>query len=210
MTNAGSGTARYVRFYNASETAECLIRDNGGSSVSSLQILPGGTATMVVEANLVRPNSAAGSNLGNATYYWNDVSYKTLTDRGCLALIPAWELGDGRRVSNVEALRQLRAHPTERTIYGEVKLDYASVPKHSQKMAPLAEDDIYEDDPEDRDERGKPKRKLKHKKGDRMGEDGVEMTALFSVMIGAIREQADQIASLQATVAGLQTKLLKH
>jgi hypothetical protein len=204
MTNNGGGTARYLRLYNASETAECLIRDNGGSSVSSLQFLPGGAATMVVESGLVRPNSAAGSNLGNATYYWNDVSYKTLTDRGCLALIPKWELGDGRRVSNVEALLALRAHPAEKTVYGEVKLDYASVPRHSHKPAPVAEEDIYEDDPEERDAHGKPTRKLKHRKGDKMGEDGVEMTALFSVMIGALREQAEAITALQAEIAALK------
>ncbi len=32
---------------------------------------------------VVRPLNAAGDNLGDATYYWNDVSYKSLSDRGC-------------------------------------------------------------------------------------------------------------------------------
>lgn len=205
-----ASTARYLRLYNANGSNECLIRDGGGAGVSSFQVAPGGTISLVVEANLVRPNTAGTQNLGNATHYWNDVSYKTLTDRGCLALIDTWELPDGRKVSNTQALLELRPHVADKTIYGETKLDYRTVVKHSRKDAPVAEEDIYEDDPQDRDGQGRPKRKLKHKKGDRMGEDGVEMTALFSVMIGAIREQANEIAALQATVANLQSKILKH
>jgi len=47
----GSGTARYLRLYNASANNETLIRDGGGSGVASLQIAPGGTLTLTVEAS---------------------------------------------------------------------------------------------------------------------------------------------------------------
>jgi len=49
------GTASYARFYNASSTNECLIRDNGGSGVSSLEVAPAGVlaATFRQGANIL-------------------------------------------------------------------------------------------------------------------------------------------------------------
>lgn len=140
----------------------------------------------------VVPGAAGTQNLGTAALYWNDVSYKTITDRGCLALIDKWEMPDGRKLSNLQVLRELRAHETDKTIYGETKLDYDYVPKHSKKTAPIAEEDT------ELDVIGPDGKKLKFKKGEKMGSDGVEMTSMFSVMIGAIRELAGQVEKLQA------------
>lgn len=137
------------------------------------------------------PLTAGTLNLGNAVAYMNDVSYKTLTDRGCIAVVPFWDTLDGKRVTNLDAIRAMRAHPTEKTIYGEVKLDYASVPKHAHKPAQIATDDIELDIV---DANGKPK---KYKKGEKIGEDGVEMTSIFSMMLGAIRELAVEVDSLK-------------
>lgn len=144
------------------------------------------------------PGTTGTQNLGTAAQYWNDVSYKTLTDRGCLAFIDQWEMPDGRRLSATEAFEELRPHPTEKTIYGEVKLDYSWVPKHSHKPAPIAAEDIYEPDLTDLDENDQPKHKRKHRKGDKMGADGVEMTALLSMQMGVIRDLIARVKKLEA------------
>lgn len=146
------------------------------------------------------PSGAGALNLGNSVAYMNDVSYKTLTDRGCLAFIPEWELNDGRKVSNLQAIREMTPHPTEKTVYGEIKLDYASVPKHSYKKADIAQEDT------ELDIIGPDGKKLKFKKGEQIGSDGVEMTSMFSIMLGSIREMADMIDTLQAKIDRLENK----
>ena len=116
----------------------------------------------------LRPTSAAGANLGDATFYWNDVSYKTLTDRGCLGWFDdGVEMPNGRIVSDVEALTLIQKHPTLETIYGVPRLDYSTMPRAVYKPA-----------------NGK-------------GEDGAETTALISIMIGAIRELGQRVTVLE-------------
>lgn len=148
----------------------------------------------------VVPSAAGTRNLGNASLYWNDVSYKTLTDRGCIAITPMWELPDGRRVSNLQVFRELKPHSAKKTIYGETMLDYTTVPVVSRKPAPIATEDVYEDiyelDPDDPGQ-SRQVRVLRWRKGEQMGEDGVEMTSLFSMMIGALRELAERVETLE-------------
>lgn len=148
---------------------------------------------LINSAGDLLPNGAGALSIGSAVAYVNDVSYKTLTDRGCLALIDSWEMLDGRKLSNLEVIRDMKAHATEKTIYGEVKLDYASVPRHSHKPAPIAD--------EDTEIGGK-----RFKKGQKVGEDGVEMTSMFSVMLGAIRELAGVNDSLVDRISKLEQK----
>jgi hypothetical protein len=175
------GTTGFIGFYT-NATLRVFVDNNGG----------------------LMPNTAGSQNLGNATTYWNDISYKTLTDRGCLAMIAKWATLDGRRISNLEALRELKPHATEKTIYGEVKLDYASVPKHAHKPAPIADEDTFEevDDPNT----AAKVKQLKYRKGEKMGADGVEMTAMFSMMIGAIRELADQNEALTTRLTMMEAR----
>lgn len=167
---------------------------NAGTAAEQLRITAAGH---------ILPKGTAGTqNLGDATNYFGDISYKTITDRGCLALIDEWELPDGRKVPATQVFQEMKVDPSKRTVYGEPMLDYATVPKHSRKAAPIATEDVYEDDPNDRGPDGKPKRKLKHRQGEKMGDDGVEMTSLFSQMIGAIRELTSRVAVLERGTNG--------
>lgn len=129
-------------------------------------------------------------NLGDATYYFNDISYKTLTDRGCLGWFDdGVELQNGTVVSDLEAISQIKKHPTEMTIYGSPKLDYKTFPKVCYKKA----DDGGKELP--RDEKDNPYNI--DKTGKKIySQDGIEMTSMFSIMIGAIKELNNKIEQL--------------
>lgn len=116
------------------------------------------------------PYSAGNYNLGTATLYWNDVSYKTLTDRGCLSSCDdGVELQDGRIVSDTEAIKAIKKRDDgKKTVYGMPMLDYKTFPKISYKPA--------------------------QKEGET---EGVEMTSMFSVMLGAIKELTLRIEKLE-------------
>lgn len=134
-------------------------------------------------------------NLGNAASYWNDVSYKTLTDRGCLGWFDEGvELRDGRKVSDVEALMNIKQHPTELTVYGVPRLDYKSMPKSVYRLAVDEKGNPYP-----RDENDKPYKDITSEKGKVRiyAEDGAETTALISIMIGAIKELNNRLNVLE-------------
>jgi hypothetical protein len=197
-----------IRFVTNTRTFGIITEGStGGTFPGQLAIYDytASAARLIVDSSgHVLPGGAGAQNLGNASQYWNDISYKTITDRGCLALISEWELMDGRKVSNLQVFREMKPHAKDKTIYGEVKLDYNSVPKHSHKPAPIAQEDVYED--VDGPEPGKKVKKLKHKKGEKVGEDGVEMTSIFSMMIGAIRELANENDALKSPLEKLEVK----
>lgn len=146
------------------------------------------------------PYGAGSYNLGGSTRYWNDVSYKTLTDRGCLGWFDEGvELQDGRVVSDVEALEAIQKHPTQKTIYGKPRLDYKTMPKVVYKPAADHEGNILKRDKDD-----KPYAMVevfdngKSKMVKTPAEDGAETTALLSIMLGAIKELSKRIKELEA------------
>lgn len=178
------------RFTLSNDTIELL--DSGGNVAITLRAAAcdfAGSGDLQNVGGNIYPSSAQSgtASLGISTNYWNDVSYKTLTDRGCLGWFDEGvELQDGRKVSDVEAIKNVRRHPSLNTVYGVPRLDYSSMPKAVYKPVPIAKKDIY-------DEKGK----LKYKKGEKIGEDGAETTALISIMFGAIKELAGRVEELE-------------
>jgi hypothetical protein len=153
---------------------------------------------LTVNGSIV-PKTATTGSLGDATYYWNDVSAKSFTDRGCLGSFDKGaKMPDGRIVSDIESLKLIKVEPKRLTTYGVPKLDYSSMPVVVYKPAPLAEKDIYEEVDS--------KKVLKFKKGEKMGEDGAELTALISIMIGAIKELDGKIESQQVKIEQLSAE----
>lgn len=147
------------------------VLGNGGGNVIDLAA----HTTEIVTNQTFSPSSAAGANLGNATRYWNDVSYKTLTDRGCLGWFDEGvEMQDGRVVSDVQALLEIKKDPQKTTVYGKPMLDYSSLPKAVYK-------------PVDREKEPN-------------GVEGAETTALISIMLGAIKELGVDVAALKKAV----------
>lgn len=146
------------------------------------------------------PGGAGTISSGNASLYWNDISYKTLTDRGCLPWCDdGVELVDGRRVSDLQALCQIKKHPTKKTGTGLPRLDYTSFPKHSFRRV----EDQFPEWRVERDSDGEPWHVKEN--GEKLkAEDGVEMTMLFGVMIGAFKEVSVQITDLSQRIEALE------
>ena len=153
-------------------------------------------------SGVVRPESGDTVDLGNATTFWNDVSYKTLTDRGCLGWFDdGVELQDGTIVSDTEALLAIRKHPTKKTIYGKPMLDYSSLPKVVYKPATDGKGNLYK--------RGKDGEPLPFKEDGKevYPQDGAETTSLISIILGATKESALEIITLKKEIAQLKEQL---
>ena len=134
----------------------------------------GGNAArwVMTAAGHFNPVGAGSLSIGDASNYINDLSYKTLTDRGCLGWFDdGVEMPDGSRVRDVEALTLIKKHPTLQTVYGVPRLDYSTMPRAVYKPA-----------------NGK-------------GDDGAETTALISIMLGAIRELTLRIKELESNLS---------
>ena len=146
----------------------------------------------------VYPQTDSTYNLGNGTYYWNDVSYKTLTDRGCFGWFDdGVKLRDGRTVSDVEALKEIKKHPFKKTVYGSPRLDYKSMPEAVYKEPIVKKDEklIYD---EERDQFYIEYKDKKTKKVAKVRtEEGAELSALVSIMLGAIKELDTRISKLE-------------
>lgn len=128
------------------------------------------------------PASAGAINSGNATFYWNDISYKTLTDRGCLGWFDVGvELQDGTVVSDCESIAAIKKHPTKKTIYGVDMMDYRTFPKVAYKPADIKGNLL-------------PRDKHNEPIG---GQDGIEMTAMQSIMLGAIKELHNRLKKVE-------------
>ena len=144
------------------------------------------------------PPDGGTYNLGGADRYWGDVSYKTLTDRGCFGWYDEGVImRDGRRVSDTEALKEIKPHPTRKTPAGRARLDYASLPadvyvvpkRHDGTPFPYDEDtgEYYSEFIDKKT--GKMKRIP--------AQEGAETTALISILLGAIKELTTRLEALE-------------
>lgn len=142
----------------------------------------GTTSVLEISATNFVPLGAATLSTGDASNYWNDISYKTLTDRGCLPFCDdGVELMDGRIVSDTEAIRAIEKHPTKLTVHGLPMLNYKSFPKKAFRKAESRGVVLT------RDENDEPIG----------GADGIEMTMVFGVMLGAIKELTQRVEALE-------------
>ncbi len=141
--------------------------------------------------NNLLPDAAGTYNFGDASLYWNDVSYKTLTDRGCLPWCDEGvEMRDGTIVSDIDALCAIKKHPTKKTVHGLPMLDYESFPSKAYRQAD--KDGVLLP----RDKNGVPY--WTDRDGNiRQAADGIEMTMMFGVMIGAFKELNERIKKLE-------------
>ncbi len=130
----------------------------------------------------IDPFFAGNHDLGSASKYWREINYKTLTDRGCLGCFDdGVELANGEVVSDLEAIAQIKKHKTKKTIYKKPMLDYKTFPKvayHKAKVNGKLLKRNSKDDPIG-------------------GADGVEMTSMFSIFIGAFKEVSNRLQALE-------------
>jgi len=138
------------------------------------------------------PPDAGGKNLGGATRYWGDVSYKTLTDRGCLGWYDEGvKTRDGRMVTDLEALMEIKPHATLLTPAGQPRLDYTTLPAHVYVEPMDHEGNVYT-----KDEKGEYYEEVNGKRVP--AQEGAETTALISILLGAIKELNVKVSRLEA------------
>jgi len=171
-------------------------------STSSLQLFGSDSqgSYLLLGGNLLLPNVPTGTtgtlSLGNATWYYNDISYKTLTDRGCLAWMDEGvECQEGTIATDLQAIQKIKKHLTKKTVYGLPMLDYKTFPKVSYRPAGYSKEGKFIEHL--RDENGEPF--WVEKTGQRRkSADGIEMTSVFSLMLGAIKELSAKVAALES------------
>lgn len=158
-------------------------------------------------SNHFDPPDGGVKNLGGADRYWGDVSYKTLTDRGCLGWYDdGVELQDGRKVSDLEALRAIKPHPTRKTPAGRIRIDYSTLPKDVYVVPKKHDGTPF---PYDEEKGGWYSEVVDRKTGKMkrlVAQEGAETTALISILLGAIKELDGKVEALEARVATLEKK----
>jgi len=140
-------------------------------------------------------------NLGDATYYWNNVYYKTLVKSGGFGFLDRGvKLQDGKQVSDLEAITQLTEDRTKKTPYGSSIIDHKTLPEIVYRPARNSETGKLM-------LRGKDNRPYQYivndktkKKEKVFAEDGEDVNAMISIMIGAIKGLNDKVESLKKEV----------
>lgn len=168
-----------------------------------------GFATIDFNARIasdIDPDAAGTRDLGSSSLYWDVVNYKTLTDRGCLGWYDdGVELQDGRVVSDTEALKNIKKHPTWKTPAGADRMDYKTMPKHVYQPADKRDPVTGKKVLLPRDENDLPYDIGPN--GEKIpAQDGAETTALISIMLGAIKELTDRVEVLEAELGKLKKK----
>ncbi|MCF7898838.1 MAG: hypothetical protein K9L31_02720 [Candidatus Pacebacteria bacterium] len=156
------------------------------------------------------PSGTGSYNLGGSARYWNEIHYKTLEDEGCLGWFDEGvEMQDGKKVSDIEAIQAIKKDPTKKTIYGVPMLDYKSFPKVSYKKAHTHNGDLYPRDENDIPYIEEYNEKTKKKERRKLN-DSVEMTSVFSIMIGALKELDNRLKLAEDEIKLLKTEKKKR
>jgi len=155
-------------------------------------------------ATNIRPTTTS-LNLGDASYYWNNVYYKTLVKSGGFGFLDnGVELQDGKIVSDLEAIVQFTENSDKKTPYGTSIINHATLPKIVYRPATDSNGKLLS-----RDENNQPYQYViddKTKKSKKvMAEDGEDVNAMISIMIGSIKELDYKNKLLEQ-----QIKLLKN
>lgn len=201
-SGGSSGGNAFIYFNIIGATNWSFGIDNGDSDRIKLSAanVVGTSDVLSISTGAFDPIGGGTVSTGNATNYWNDVSYKTLTDRGC---VPWCDDGvevvgkDGKTeiVSDLTALCRIKKHPTQLTIHGLPKLDYSTFPKRAYRPADL---DVTVVERDANDEPWYIDKRTGQKK---RASDGVEMTLMWGVAIGAMKEIDKRLQKLEAKIA---------
>jgi hypothetical protein len=181
-----SGSAAFPAYSWSTDTNTGMYRD----AADTIGFSTGGTArfgidgTYITCARTVVPSSAAGYNLGNATYYWNDISYKTATDRGCIVEVDKQE--------------------------AKALLKKAKGVEHSERTPMKKYKDLgmkilrYKDFPSWCYDDGK---HIDERTGEELqGEEGLDISAVISLLISLVKDQDERLDALEAEVAALKKR----
>jgi len=157
----------------------------------------------VIYSKHFKAHSGNTYDLGDDTYYWRTLYYGTSVKKGGFGFFDKGvELQNGKIVSDLESLMQMKENSKLTTPYGSTIIDYKSLPKvvfrkardSFDKELPRDENGAYQIlTPEDK---GGPKEGTKKIKV----EDGEDVNAMISILIGAVRELGVEVNKLKKTI----------
>jgi len=209
------GGTEYVLNYLTTDGSEWILKDVP-NNVVTFRIER--TTGSIKKVGHIIPTGAGVKSLGDATNYWNEVNYKVLADRGCLGICDEGvELPNGKIVSDVEAIKAMKKHPEKRTTYGVPRIDYKTMPKivykapdgipcrelkrELEKELKIAKSLAKPNKAEIKRIQDEIKRVNKwiseRGKDAPSGDEGADVAALISIILGAIKELDTRLEKLE-------------
>jgi hypothetical protein len=176
-----------------------LSNFKGYSSGLIFRVNDGDTVTDVVEAMRINPNgnldisgnvnphSANTYDLGSASNYWATIHYYTLTAHSLSIFSTTVTLQDGRDVSCLDALKEIKADQS-RKVKGIPHMDYATIPAVALNSAPSTFD-------------------LSTYTVRKNGEDGADLDIMVSLLICAERELDAKSVALDNRMLDLEKRI---
>ena len=149
------------------------------------------------------PYASNTYDLGSDTIYWRTLYYGTSVKKGAFGFLDKGiELQDGKVVSDLEALMQMKEDPKLITPYGSTGIDYKSLPKIVFRKATDSSDKELPRDSKGAYKMLTPEDKGGLKEGTKKVrvEDGEDVNAMISIIIGAIRELGADVNKIKKTI----------
>jgi hypothetical protein len=138
-------------------------------------------------AGNVGPNTSNTYDLGSASTYWATIHYHMLSAHSLSVFSTTVTLQDGRGVSCLDALKEIKADPTKK-IKGIPHMDYATIPAIALNSAPKTFD-------------------LSTYTVRQNGEDSADLDMMVSLLICAERELDAKSAALENRMSDLEKRL---
>ena len=133
----------------------------------------------------VLPNASNTYDLGSAANYWATIHYHTLTSHSLSVFSTTVTLQDGRDVSCLDALYEIKADPTKK-IKGVPHMDYATIPSITLNTAPW----VYNGSTLEKN-----------------GEDGADLDMMVSLTLCAARELDAKSTALDNRMSDFEKRL---
>ena len=185
-------TASLLDITQASIATKLAVGISGFTPTSTFYVLGSSYFQGNVSMRHLDPISANAYNCGGSSLYWFAVNSVYFTKQGGFGSFDGGvELQDGSIVSDVEAITQMKVHPKMMSQFGVKRIDPKTIPPVIIHKAKDNDGKLYPRDKNDRpymvDEKGK-KVEL---------DDGEDLGATLSIVLGAIKELATRIKSLE-------------
>jgi hypothetical protein len=195
-----------LSFYNDSTMAPVAGMSLGVSDYRGIKFFTGGSAVAVINgsgsvgiktttptsftlqvAGNVGPNASNTYDLGSASTYWATIHYHTLTSHSLSVFSTTVTLQNGKEVSCLDALKEIKADPTKK-IKGIQHMDYATIPAVALNSAPTTFD-------------------ISTYTIKKNGEDGADLDMMVSLVMCADKELDNKLSDLEKRISDLEKKV---
>ena len=178
-------------YWNSSTSSSVMVTgevehivNTDGTSRIRFNIPSGNELAAISNSGDFYPATAGRQNLGTASLYWNEINYKTLTDRGC----PSWI----EPKIALETIASIKPHPTKKSIHKMKKVTvYKGLLKEEEENFPSFDSESL---PEWL-------RALPSKPDE---QEGLRFDLLVYTLVTAVKELKDQVDSLKAELEKLK------